>query len=496
MKVNTTHPDYDEYIEQWEKCEIVREGEEEVKKVGTRFLPRLDKQNDNQYKSYKMRALFYNAVERTVQGLTGAVFAKQPIFHLDNDENPDFFNSLSLDGIPFIDLAKNTFTEVLCPSRVGLFADVPDNEDGGDAYIVKYEAEDIINWFTGIINGKLQATKIVLHEDVWEEGDDEFEHTEIEQWRVLDLIPQEKGGHIYRQRLFRKDERPEAKNKFFQFGDDIIPTRRGVPLDSIPFVIINPTKIGTEVEKPICIDMVNVNLSHYRSSADLEHGRHFTGLPTAWVSGFDPKQTQLTIGSTVAWVSINPHAKAGFLEFTGQGLKALENALQEKERLLTILGARILEGQKDAVENAETQKVRRLGENSILANIADTVSVGLTHIVQIVADWRGRGKVRIELNKEYTAISADAQIVTAMMAALQQGAISFDTWFFNLKKWQMLPTERTIDDELNLIEARQSVLSLAPQVTQTPGNQQRPTTLLDNAINNDPSGDNQNTETE
>ena len=467
MSVDSRHPDYDKYFEQWQKCAIVQEGEEAVKDYRTKFLPKLDKQTDTQYAKYLMRALFYNAVERTIQGLVGAVFAKQPIFHLDGEEYPDFYDSLALDGIPFIDLAKNTFSNVLNPSRVGLLADAPEE---GDAYITKYDADSIINWDEKVVNGTLQLTQVVLHEHIWIEGKDKFEKIAKEQWRVLELI-EINGAHVYQQELYVKNEDPAANEKFI-LTDTITPKKRGVPLSFIPFVIINPSKIGAQVEKPICIDMVNVNLSHYRSSADLEHGRHFTGLPTAWVAGFDPKRTELIIGSTVAWVSQNPHANAGFLEFTGQGLQALENALRDKEKLLTILGARILEGQKDAVENAETQKVRRLGENSILANIADTVSVGLSRIVQIVADWRGKSaKVRIELNKEYTAISADAQTLTAMISALQQGAVSFDTWFFNLKKWQMVPPERVVDDELALIEERQGVLSFVPPIgTRTPNN--------------------------
>jgi hypothetical protein len=468
MPVDTQHQQYKHYYAQWDKCIAVREGEEVIKLRGTDFLPKLDKQKDQQYTDYKTRAMFYNAVERTVQGLTGAVFAKMPIFHIDSEEDQDFFDSLTLDRTPFIDLAKAAFTDVLCPSRVGLFADVPIGDaDGNEAYLVMYDALSIINWREDVINGKLTLTQVVLHENITVDGDDEFDHDTEEQWRVLELVYLNERW-VYQQRIFRRSPAPETRDKFILINT-IYPTKHGVPLDHIPFVIINPTKIGARVEKPICIDMVNVNLSHFRSSADLEHGRHFTGLPTAWVAGFDPKRAELTIGSSMAWVSANPNAHAGYLEFTGQGLSTLENALRDKEKLLTILGARILEGQKDAVENAETQKVRRLGENSILANIADTVGMGLTIIVQEIADWRGKiGRIRIELNKEYTSIKVDAPTITAVMGLLQNGAMSYDTFFYNLKQWQMVPTERTIEDELNLIEARKSAMGLTTNTEQKP----------------------------
>src|SRR5438093_9570159 len=86
--------------------------------------------------------------------------------------------------------------------------------------------------------------------------------------------------------------------------------------------------------------------------ADYKHGLHFTALPTAWVSGFD-KAATLRIGSSTAWVSETPGATAGFLEFKGQGLMTFENAMDRDERLMAVLGTRMLEAQKRVGETAQ-----------------------------------------------------------------------------------------------------------------------------------------------
>jgi hypothetical protein len=61
------------------------------------------------------------------------------------------------------------------------------------------------------------------------------------------------------------------------------------------------------------LDVIAVNLDHYRLDAAFKHGMHFTALPTAWVSGFD-KEDSLRIGSSTAWTTETVGASAGFLE--------------------------------------------------------------------------------------------------------------------------------------------------------------------------------------
>jgi hypothetical protein len=123
------------------------------------------------------------------------------------------------------------------------------------------------------------------------------------------------------------------------------PLRRGKPLTLIPFVFHGPRHSLPDVDKLPLADIIAVNLDHYRLNADYKHGLHFTALPTAWVSGFD-KEANLRIGASAAWVTETVGASAGFLEFTGQGLTTFERAMDRDERLMALLGSRMLEEQK------------------------------------------------------------------------------------------------------------------------------------------------------
>src|SRR5204863_3440148 len=92
-------------------------------------------------------------------------------------------------------------------------------------------------------------------------------------------------------------------------------------------------------------------------------------------------------GSSTAWVSETPGATAGFLEFTGQGLTTFERAMDRDERLMAVLGTRMLEAQKRVGETAEAIELRQSGENSVLSAVSLSVSNSLTQVLRWVYWW-------------------------------------------------------------------------------------------------------------
>ena len=202
------------------------------------------------------------------------------------------------------------------------------------------------------------------------------------------------------------------------------------------------------------------NLDHYRLDADFKHGLHFTALPTAWVSGFD-KGASLRIGSSSAWVSETPGATAGFLEFTGQGLMTFERAMDRDERLMTVLGSRMLEEAKRVGETATAIELRQSGEYSILGGVAFSVSESLTQVLRWVYWWNSTEElpddvsdreVLMQLNTDFSAKGLASQDIQAVVGAWQAGAISQDTMFDLFRRGEVLPEGRTNEEEAALIE--------------------------------------------
>lgn len=434
MPVNSTHPDYDANLPAWLRARDVFAGEDAVKAAAEKYLPRIDSQNDKEYLAYKNRASFFNASARTADGYVGLIFRRDPTFKLPEtggvaDALAEFVEDADMLGTSLSAFSKKLVTEIINVGRAGTLIDWsgsgasrtgnPGQYEENRAYAVAYAAEDIINWHTERVNGRNVLTLLVLKEKVSKIETDEYEPEEIQQLRVLKLVPGADGIGLdgvsphrewkyiveiwqylakdgaagtglnirsFLNSFFVSGEASGLGKKEWKLVDTVTPLRLGKPLPLIPFVFHGPRHSLPEADKIPLADIIAVNLDHYRLSADYKHGMHYTALPTAWVSGF-PKESKLHIGSSAAWVADLPGATAGYLEFTGQGLTSFERAMDRDEQLMAVLGTRMLESRKRVGETAAAIELHQSGENSILNTVSLSISSSLTQVLRWVYWW-------------------------------------------------------------------------------------------------------------
>jgi hypothetical protein len=447
MPADTAHPEYITAASDWRKCRDAVAGQRIVHGRSVAYLPKLSGQTDAEYAAYKARAVFYNATARTLDGLSGLVFRKKPVVEMPGGLR-DFLGDVDMGGLPFSSLAEMVVENVLITGRAGVLIDYPRAADGvitlGNAtemgmrpLLRLYRAEQIVNWQVGRIGNATIPVRIVLAETVEESSEDDFVANSVLQYRVLELVDGE-----YVQRVFRQIDGVQQQVEL------IVPKMNGRPLSRLPFVFFGPQDVSHSVAKPPLLDLVEVNLSHYRTTADYEHGAHFTGLPTAVVTGHTMSDGDtLSIGGGVAWVFPEPEAKASYLEFKGEGLQALERLLDRKESQMASLGARMLAPEKRTAEAAETARIHRHGENSVLASLSNAVSLGLTKVFEWARDWQGlTGNVKVELNRDFLPVSMSAQDLTALIAAWQGGAIAKRDLFDNLKTGEIVSGDRSFEE--------------------------------------------------
>jgi hypothetical protein len=494
MNPSTPHPDFIANQPSWLRARAVIAGEDAIKAAGEQFLPRLDSQSDDDYDRYKTRASFYNATSRTAAGYVGMIFRRAPFVKLTTANASAALvqamhtlnNDFDMRGTSLYGYAKNVVTEVISVGRAGTMIDWSEAENR--AYASLYKAEDILNWRTERINGRNTLTLVTLAELASIPTDDPFVTNTENRIRVLRLVPiaepanrSSRGDEAHSQgrdgapppsishnlivELWR--EVRDEKSTKWELIQRFAPTRLGKPLTHIPFVFHGPGHSRPEVDKPPLDDVIALNLDHYRLDADYKHGVHFTALPTVWVSGFDP-DSALKIGSTTAWVSSTIGATAGFLEFTGQGLETFERAMERDERLMAILGTRLLETQKREAETAEALQIRHAGEESILTNIATSLSESLTQAIRFAQWWTpasgnllpealSQDSVLVTLNTDFGIKGLTGQDLQAIVAAWQAGAISQDTMFELFRKGEILPDGRSNSEELSLLKNNTSL---------------------------------------
>ncbi|MEI6075339.1 MAG: DUF4055 domain-containing protein [Verrucomicrobiota bacterium] len=418
-----------------------------------------------------------------------------------------FTDDVDLMGTSLFTFCKGVVGEVLAVGRSGTLIDWagstggPMGQRGEDrAYVVRYAAEDILNWQTQRINGRNVVTMIALRELVERpDENDPFAVKITETVRVLKLDVLPDGSTRYVVEIWRKDETNtthKTKTAKWSISETRVPLRLGKPLPLIPFVFHGSRNALPDVDKMPLADIIFVNLDHYRLDADYKHGLHFTALPTAWVSGFD-KESELRIGSSTAWVTDQVGAVAGFLEFKGLGLSTFENAQTRDERLMAVLGSRMLEDTKRVGETAQAIELRQAGENSVLMTLAISLSDSISHVLRWVYWWNsteqspdslrsatgGNDPVLLQINTDFTAKGLTSLELTAIVGAWQAGAISQATMFDLFRKGEVLPTGRTDLEEKKLIGHRGTeTLSQIGQENQTGVLPNGPTTPVDKTM--------------
>jgi len=487
MSVSTVHPAYAAMVNSWAILRDAYAGASAVKgataprrasrgstAAGTRYLPRPPGMLlDEQYDLYRDRATFGDFTAVVVNGMGGAIFRREPVVEAPEILTPQL-EDVTQTGVPLRTFAEQVVRETLLMGRFGVLVDFPQaviTETGVTAppanprpYWIAYPCEEILNWRTMQRQGDTVLSLVVLKEcvpvpqGVWPSPDFFIVQDQI-QYRVLRL--NEFGQYevsLWVEQPTSRAQRPAVPTLL----DVWIPLREGTPLDFIPFVFMAPFSLEPAVEKSLMEGLVEVNFRYYRHSADYEQALFLTAMPTPYVcsTSLEP-QTQLLIGSYVAWVIPDSTAKVGLLQPDAAGLPAHQIAIETDKRDMAALGARLLESPAEVTETRIAAASRTQGAESPMQSLITTVSQGLTQALQIHTWWAGYTDdpddtaVTMSLNKDIVANTMPPQMLTALMQALLNNAISYDTFWYNLQKGEIARPMVDAEEEQDLIDLRQ-----------------------------------------
>lgn len=460
--VRTQHADYRAFTDKWQKCRDCEAGEDAMKMAGQQYVPKLRDQDNNDYVAYITRGSFYNATARTIEGLLGMMFRKPPIGELPAGIE-DFLKNVDMCGQPIDVFAANIAEQCLDIGRVGVLVDytpavtvegapltVAMTEKANLRPMMKiYLGENIINWRFKQINNNWTLCQVVLSEQYSEPAIDpisklpsEFANQVETRYRVLDL----EDDLTYRVRVFRIDEQDHD-----QLVSTVYPLMNGNPLGFIPFVCMSNQGMGFDCVDPPMLDLINVNIAHWRSSVDFEHGAHYTALPTLFINNFQQVMPEngeapakIYLGSQSA-ITTTGNAEAKFIEFTGGGLSTIENSMDRKEQQMAILGARMLATEGKQAQTTTTTAIHRTGENSALSKIAISISLGLTTLLNIFSKWAGYADTcNYAINRDFLPVPIDGPTLTAIMLAYQKAAINEEELFDWLQRGDIIEAEVTL----------------------------------------------------
>ncbi len=459
MTTNIRIPLHSEYLDRmaaWAMCRDAIDGELAVKKKDTEYLGTPNGISQAQMKQYARGASWYGASGRACIGLLGTIIRKPPkVAGLDHD--PVLVDDIGKGGESLIVMARDSIHEVLKVGRSGLLVDA---DDKGNPFVVRYVTEDILDWHYGPSpDSKRDALLMVLLREVSTAYDPEtFVSSVRYSYRMLYI--DQKGD--YCQQLFAA---PSESNitEMIPVGGVIRPKKSGSrPIREIPFFPQGTDSTRLSPPKPPLLDLVTLNFSHYRLNASQHWGLHWTALPTPWVSGAsdtnqDGTPASAPIGSSVAWF-LPQDAKCGMLEYSGSGIKDIAAELQKKERLMAILGSRLLEEGKGNTDVAESLRMRLAGDSATLGSIALTASETWTRVLRCYVDWIAPGQelsgISVHVNTDFNMRRMDSQEVIMLETAYLDGAISFEQWHANLQRGELVPDSLSAQEHSEQIQAR------------------------------------------
>lgn len=481
------HPEYQYYAIDWKIIRDTAEGEKDVKDGGEFYLPKLEGMDPDEYRIYLNQACFYNFTGRTVGALVGSLLKKKPIVDSLPPDLAEKLQNMTVNAESWDCFVERLTEEYVKMRRYGVLVDLP-AVSGGPLmpYLCEYTAENILDWRDAVVDpatGRRALTYVVLREyKPWRA-------TNLEAWklraqyRVLRLVSLgdlqatiptaeqqaialniEYSGvspltarygfdpdalpagvqHVYVQELYAQETADATLNTP---PVRTVPSVRGVPFSYIPFAIAG----GIKCTKPGMTDIARLNLSHYASAALLEHARFYTGLPVYWTEVDDEGETEYTLAPNRVW-ELKKGCRAGVLEFNGQGLKFLENALAQKEAQAATIGGRLIGVTSQSTAETDNQtKMKDRNEQAILLQNARALEETATQVLKWwarfnAADVAAADKIVVEYNKDFLYDAVGSREFRAIQSLYKDGIVPIEIVFDYFKKAEVINDDVTLDE--------------------------------------------------
>lgn len=494
------HPEYQYWHYWWQMLRDSVVGEVEVKRKNERYLSRMEDMTDKEYDAFLDRAVFFNMTQRTITGMMGSLFRRNPI--IENFPKTLNTSNISKQGQSLGQFVKEAAAEIIMMGRYGVLLDM---DEGGKRppYLAGYIAENITDWTVEEIDGRFVVTEVILRElrlarpllnpiSVTPAGQalpkqsrknkavemrifsqDTTVTRAARRWlaayRVLRLEHEVKDDpstpRIYRQ-YYHISDHGDASPEGTPFAQ-YTPTWRGKPFDFIPFLFLGPQDNTPDIPKSPMLDITLLNHSHYKSYAMLEHGRFYTALPVYYAQCKPGEENaQYTVGPSVVW-EVEEGTHPGIIEFNGSGLKFLENACNSKEDQIAALGGRLVGVERvSAGQSNNMLKTKEANEASLLLNVSGVLDVSFTALLQWWAQWQDidietTKLIKFQTNKDFLLSPEGAREFRAIQMMYENGVIPIEVLFDYLKRAEVIPDFMDVGLFKNLLMSADSFPNMA-----------------------------------
>ena len=462
----TPNEAYNKYVKRWARVDDIVNGEARLKEVDLKTLGQstyirylnpsdMTEANKEENRGYINGAVLFAATERTLSGLMGMMYRKQPAL-------PKFDNTL-LDGLvadvdgcgmSMAQQSQSVVSAVCRNGRSGLLTDMPtsiegkvytrlDVKNGHRPVIKEYSASSIIDWLD-------DGTLLVLCEQYQEFTDSTRIKREVKNRYLVYRL----GDDGVTLQVFTDG------NDGLESDDKEIPITapKGVKLARIPFSFVGSKNNKPSID-PIPLEPVsNPNLGHYKESANRAESSYKVAAiqPFAADDEFQ-RAAQSPDGITEIDTGVGRmmvFGTGGKMGFASPPPNTMSRAMQEDyESQMISSGAQIITPSGQA-ETAEAVKIKRASEASDLTIIGANVTSAYVERIKdacLMAGIEYKDDYAFSMNDEFFDNSMTADDALKQMQIWQGSAISTEVLHSNLKRGKF------IDNDVDLVKMKEDI---------------------------------------
>ena len=481
-------PDFKAQVSDWQLVNDVFKGTSGVQQnrsgfplAGSTYLPREPKESNAAYQIRLKRSVFWNAFRRTVQGLTGMIFRKNPQLGEDVPEQiQTLTENIDLEGNHIDTFSKDVFRTSLVDGHSFILVDMPEVAMGAEAtladeqemgvrpYWCKVNKNQVVNWQSVTEAGKTELVQVSIREQVVEQ-DGQYRQKQVTQYRVL------RPGLF---EIYRRAINGTAENQWEIFKQGT------TSLDFIPLIPVYTNRTAFMVSDPPLLDFARENLRHYRLQSDLDHILHVANVPILTAIGRDKsmddpegKGQQFEIGpNSVLDLPVGGDLK--YVEHAGTAIDKAQGEIDRSRANMAALGLLLLAQKPQARATATESVLDYEAESSELAGMArsleDALELALDYTGQFLGLGEGNGGT-IKVNRDFVHTHLDAQTITTLTNMVAADQITLETLWKMLEEAEILPEDFDAEAEKKELDSKAQKESLYPVlprrglITEKPG---------------------------
>lgn len=417
----------------WQRLRDNYNGERAVKNMGTAYLPMLTGQTQVEYDAYLARAYLHNMLRRTLLSVVGLVTRKNarvsPPVVADKIDNMVVDNR----GNTLMTFVAKVVSEATLMGRVLVLVDYEDDQP----LLLMYRTEDI--WRVER-NRKGVITRVELHEEVVRPLMNEHYA------RVLTL--NDDGAYTHQVWDLGNGQTTGT------LVSETQPKQKGRTLDHIPVYLFEMDREGES--NSLLEPLSDLNMAHYRQVADYKHLLHFCCIPTLLLTGVpdivDSNGTttapSVKVGAENAIILSDPSASGKWLNAGSEAANPVRLELQDLEGRMSDVAVSVAVSAVSR-ETATSASSRSAANTASVVALIREVNRVMTGALQEFVNWEwgDTDDVGFSAPVEFTTNPLEPQLILALLAALNEGKISIETFLDNLARGELLGDD-SVDEEL------------------------------------------------